>query len=401
MIKVSQAIYFSELGKRSNNEDFVGFEETSHFVVCDGVGGNQKGEVASALVARHFLNAFHDDPDSEADAVLKAAEAIISAHIQQHPETYGMATTLTLSQVRLNSILLGWVGDSRIYQFRNGRILFQTEDHSWVNEAIKAGIITKEEAVGHPKSNIITRAIQGGEKPTQIETTQLTDVCKGDYLLHCSDGVLESWTNEDLEALFSQGFSATEIMARMEQECKLHSRDNSTALLYEVVFADIPKDSGSGRIDFHTPGRGQFTGNGNLKNNGNKEPKTNRLLLLITGLALFLTAGYYFYPAFKKPDNLSGPKVARQNKPRKNKSNSADSIQKQWPERPSLGTPLKPINDSIKGGSKKIVEEKKSVKDSTRKGKELLQTKPKENRNPPGSKPETDTLKKNNNSVEI
>jgi hypothetical protein len=297
--------------------------------------------------------------------------------------------------------LLGWVGDSRIYQFRNGRILFQTEDHSWVNEAIKAGIITKEEAVGHPKSNIITRAIQGGEKPTQIETTQLTDICKGDYLLHCSDGVLESWTNEDLEALFSQGFSATEIMARMEQECKLHSRDNSTALLYEVVFADIPKDSGSGRIDFHTPGRGKFSGNGNLKDNGNKEPKTNRLLLLITGLALFLTAGYYFYPAFEKSDNLSSPKVAIQNEPLKNKPISADSIQRPWPGRPSLGAPLKTINDSIKGGSKKIVEEKKSVKDSTHKGKEPIQTKRKENHNPPGSKPETDTLKKNTNSVEI
>jgi protein phosphatase len=377
MIKVSQAIYFSELGKRSNNEDFVGFEGTSHFVVCDGVGGNQKGEVASALVAEHFLKEYIHNPDASPEAVLKGAEDLLSAHIQQQPDTFGMATTLTFSTPRKDGILAAWVGDSRIYQFRNGRILFQTEDHSWVNEAIKAGIITKEEAVGHPKSNIITRAIQGGNKPTQIETTQLRDICKGDYFLHCSDGVLESWTNEDLEALFSQGFSDEEIMARMEQECKLHSRDNSTALLYEVVFADIPKDSGSGRIDFSTPGRGQFTGNGNLKNNGKKELRASRWLLLITGLALFLTAGYYFYPAFKKPDNLSSPKVARQSKPPKNKPSSADSIQRQWPERPSLSAPLRRIIDSITGGSKKIIEEKKSVKDSTHKGKELLQKKQK------------------------
>jgi hypothetical protein len=191
-------------------------------------------------------------------------------------------------------------------------------------------------------------------------------------------------------------------MARMEQECKLHSRDNSTALLYEVVFADIPKDSGSGRVDFGTPGRGQFSGRGNLKDNGKKELKTNRLLVLITGLALFLTAGYYFYPAFKKPDNLSSPKVARQSKPSKNKPSSADSIQRPWPGRPpSLGAPLRRINDSITDGSKKIVEEKKPVKDSTHKGKELLQKKRKENRILPGSKPETDTLKKNINSVEV
>jgi len=362
MIKIKTAFKFSVLGKRDNNEDFACFENNSHFIVCDGVGGSQKGEVASALVARHFLNAYQDDPDSIPEAVLKAAEARMSAHIQQEPETYGMATTLTFSQVRLNSILLAWVGDSRIYQFRNGRILFQTEDHSWVNEALKARIITAEEAVGHPKSNIITRAIQGGDKPTQIETIQVTDIKQGDYFLHCSDGVLESWSNDDMEVLFAQGFSAAEIMAKMEKECELNSRDNSTAILYQVEFVDIPK--GSGRINLPREARGQFIGNGRSKTIGKKELVTSRWMLLITGLALILTAGYYYYPVFKKPDNSVSPKVFIQKKPSEIKAKQADSVQRQSPGRPSLGAPLKPKNDSItRGGSRRIFEEKRSVKD--------------------------------------
>ncbi len=399
MIKVGPAIQFSVLGKRENNEDFACFENGSHFVVCDGVGGNQKGEVASAIVARHFLNAFIDNPDSGVDAVLKSAEQKMSVHIQQNPETYGMATTLTFSQVRLNSILLGWVGDSRIYQFRNGRILFQTEDHSWVNEALKAGIITKNEAIGHPKSNIITRAIQGADKPTQAETTQLSDICKGDYFLHCSDGVLESWSNEDLEILFSQGFSASEIMAKMEKECGLKSRDNSTAILYEVVFADVPK--GSDRIVLPYPARNQVAGNDGSKKDEKQELRTSRWLLLITGLALVLTAGYYFYPLLKKQDKLVSPKVTNHKKQSRNKSHPEDSTTKPSPEKPSHGAPLKLKNDSISGGSRKIAKEKRSGKDSTRLSKEPIPPKRILNDTLPGNKPKAETLKNPNKQIEM
>jgi hypothetical protein len=202
-----------------------------------------------------------------------------------------MATTLTFSQPRKDGILAAWVGDSRIYQFRNGRILYQTEDHSWVNEAIKAGIITKSEGVGHPKSNIITRAIQGSEKPTQIEWSLLSDVCKGDYFLHCSDGVLESWSNEELEVLFAQGFSSAEIMARMEKECEMNSRDNSTAILYEVEFADISSVVQNRKIE--TPTTRQPV---RIDNRGNAGVKPNIWILSFAFLALLVIAGIFFYP---------------------------------------------------------------------------------------------------------
>jgi len=238
MIKVGKALAISEQGKRTNNEDNYGFSEYSHFVLCDGVGGSAKGEIASDIVVKQFVHAFQQNQSANPDSVLHMAEAKLSEYAYKNPESEGMATTLTFSQIRENGILVAWCGDSRIYQFRNGKVIFQTEDHSWVNEAIRYGIITKEEAVNHPKSNIITRAVLGNEKHGQLDSRLITDIEKGDYFLHCSDGVLETWTNPDLEALFAQGFDLEEVMLRLTNECQKLSMDNFTALLYQVELAD-------------------------------------------------------------------------------------------------------------------------------------------------------------------
>lgn len=245
MIKVSQAFSFSEIGKRENNEDFVGHKNQNCFVVCDGVGGNEKGEVASSLVGKCFLHEFEKLPDSDPSKVLKKAEAELSSYILNHPETQGMATTLTFSQIRNYGIYVAWCGDSRIYQFRDGKIAFQTEDHSWVNEAVKAGIISKGEAKGHPKSNIITRAICSEARPTQLDSLLIQNIEVSDSFLHCTDGVLEAWSNTDLEALFGQGFSPAQIIDRLQEECKNLSRDNATALLYQVEWVEgLPETDG-------------------------------------------------------------------------------------------------------------------------------------------------------------
>ncbi|MBP7506678.1 MAG: serine/threonine-protein phosphatase [Prolixibacteraceae bacterium] len=239
MIKIIHQGYISELGKRANNEDNYGYNEGSTYVVCDGVGGSEKGEVASDITVRCFIEFFKVNPNADANEVLKIAEAKLSGMINQNPETVGMATTLTLSQVRENGIYVVWCGDSRVYQFRDGQILFQTIDHSWVNEAVKAGIITSEEAINHPKSNVITRAIQGTIKPTQVDTVFLTDIKKGDFFLHCSDGVLESWTDDDLIALFSTEKEPTKILEKIKAECEINSRDNFTAIVYRIEETDI------------------------------------------------------------------------------------------------------------------------------------------------------------------
>jgi hypothetical protein len=147
----------------------------------------------------------------------------------------GMATTLTLLHIRQEGALIAWVGDSRIYQFRQSRTVFVTRDHSWVNDAVAAGIISAEEAIGHPKANIITRAVQGSHQPVNVQYQVLTDVRKDDLFMLCSDGVLEAWANEDLEALIgTENGNIKAIAARIAQDCSIHSKDNHTAILLKV-----------------------------------------------------------------------------------------------------------------------------------------------------------------------
>lgn len=240
MIKIKEQLFISEKGKRENNEDCCGLINGSTYIVCDGVGGAEKGEVASKSVVEVLLSAFKKQPAPPLARVISEAEQSLSAYLEQHPQALGMATTLTLSRVTPEGLSVAWVGDSRVYQFRNGRIVFVTKDHSWVNEALQSGVLTQEEAKDHPKSNIITRAIQGLHKPVKAETTLLTDVQKGDHILHCSDGVLEAWNDEDLSALFSSATSCQQLIERIKQECLKDSKDNFTAIVYRIEEGQQP-----------------------------------------------------------------------------------------------------------------------------------------------------------------
>lgn len=234
MIKINNANFISELGKRNNNEDNYAINPNKTYIVCDGVGGSEKGEIASDIVVKEFIHQFDINSSITANEVIKHVEAEISKYISNHPDSMGMATTLTLAHIKNDSIYIAWCGDSRIYQFRNGNIIYKTIDHSWVNEAVKAGIITEEEAINHPKSNVITRAIQGSHKPVLIDDVSLTDIQVNDMFLMCSDGILESWSDADLIALFTSFKNVDEILQKIKTECAVNSRDNFTAIVFKL-----------------------------------------------------------------------------------------------------------------------------------------------------------------------
>ena len=227
----------SEKGGRLNNEDSVyPLPETVKsnqklFLVCDGVGGAEKGEIASSLACEAFQTFFSTFLDEEPtfsfiNKAIRYTEARFDDYIVSHPEAKGMATTLTMVFVGMAGLTLAHIGDSRIYHFRKSEILYKTEDHSLVNSWVKLGKITREEATRHPQRNIILRAIQGTEYATDADVVLLNQINAGDYIFMCSDGVLEQLSDERLSEIFEQGSQPEEIKNAIMAACSGKTRDN-------------------------------------------------------------------------------------------------------------------------------------------------------------------------------
>lgn len=244
-LKINPPASFSEIGERSNNEDAVHPKEattsTRLFMVCDGVGGQQKGEVASALVCKGFAEYLREhnlnsDPKDFFDSALTFVEEKMEDHIRAHPECARMATTLTLLFFSPDFSIahLVWVGDSRIYHIRDGKILFQTKDHSEVQGLVEMGEISQEEAKTHPRRNIITRAITGSSAPTRIDYNQIEELNSGDFFLLCSDGLLENLNEAKIKKWFKKELEPQEIKKKLLENAAGRTRDNYTMYLIKM-----------------------------------------------------------------------------------------------------------------------------------------------------------------------
>jgi len=246
-LKIKQAVSLNEIGQRQNNEDAIyplkekATQEDRLFLVCDGVGGANKGEVASNMVTQAIPWFFKEYAENGVnhdflEVMLHYTEKELSTHRDLHPECAGMATTLTLLHLAKDQALIGWCGDSRVYHFRDDQILYETEDHSLVMKLLQEGAITAEEAENHPKKNVILRAVTGMENPTTIDSHVIEDIQAGDFFLLCTDGVLEAWTNTDLKKLMGDtSLSLQEKNQLILKKCQLHSKDNFSLYLVEIA----------------------------------------------------------------------------------------------------------------------------------------------------------------------
>lgn len=244
----------TEKGQRKNNEDFIyPLSELANsgqklFMVCDGVGGAEKGEVASALACdsfQTFFNTFLEEDEPSEEFINRAVhytESRFDEYIIQHPEAHGMATTMTLLYIGASKITIAHIGDSRIYQFREGRIIYETEDHSLVNSWIKLGKITKEEAAVHPQKNIITKALMGTGNPVNADVAFIKDIQDGDVFFMCTDGVVECFSDEYLTSLFSLNKNAELIKDTIVELCSDRARDNFS--FYIIPIQSIQKIAG-------------------------------------------------------------------------------------------------------------------------------------------------------------
>jgi protein phosphatase len=244
IITIGKPYAVSEKGYRLNNEDSIFpqpetiVNDQKLFLVCDGVGGAKKGEIASSMACDYFHAYFSSmlkgDPTPEfIQKAVQYTEAHFDAYVSEHPEAQGMATTLTMLYVGANGVTLAHIGDSRIYQFRGGEILHQSEDHSLVGSLVKLGQLTPEAALKHPQKNVILRALQQGSH-TEADVVLIQDVQPGDYFFMCSDGVIENFTSEALASVFRKQMASEVIKDILMESCDGKTHDNFSFYIIPV-----------------------------------------------------------------------------------------------------------------------------------------------------------------------
>ncbi len=242
---------------RQNNEDsFFCDEQLGLFIVADGMGGHNAGEVASRIACETIkreivahakvIDKFKaSGKNSDAKAVRKLVDKAVNLaskeiykHAAKNPEQMGMGTTLTMMLLAGHGKgVLGHCGDSRLYVFRGGVIHQLSEDHTFVNELLKRGAITKAQAKNHPQGNVLSRAL--GPQPSIAVDTMIFDVDPGDTYLLCSDGLYNYYPDSaELgsglgEADIAQGLNSI-IQAALERG----GHDNTTGIVVRFEGGD-------------------------------------------------------------------------------------------------------------------------------------------------------------------
>jgi PPM family protein phosphatase len=248
MLRVDDQAFRTDTGRQRNANEDAFYVRPPIFVVADGMGGAQAGEVASSAAAKAFDR---DLPDLPPERVLR--ETIESANREIHelaredPSRAGMGTTITAAIVNAASeeVGIGHVGDSRAYRLRDGQLERLTRDHSLVEEMRRKGQITDAQAEEHPQRSIITRAL--GPEPEVDVDVQTVPASPGDVFLLCSDGLTTMISEEQIARILSGATSMeAAVRALVDEANRAGGRDNITALAFRLQDAEVPRDAPAG-----------------------------------------------------------------------------------------------------------------------------------------------------------
>jgi PPM family protein phosphatase len=235
VLRVAEQYAATDTGRqRRANEDSL-LARSPLFVVADGMGGAQAGEVASRIAVESFQPGIGGARGAEAELaeLARAANARIHELSHANVEQAGMGTTLTAVHVGEHDVAIAHVGDSRAYCLRDGQLLRLTDDHSLVDELLRQGRLTPEEAVEHPQRSVITRAL-GPEHTVDVDTRSFR-ARAGDVYLLCSDGLTTMVPEQRIAEIMGAGSSlrdAGETLIAAANEAG--GRDNITVVLLRL-----------------------------------------------------------------------------------------------------------------------------------------------------------------------
>ncbi len=235
MLRAAQTTWKTDTGRQRRDNEDSAFARSPLFVVADGMGGAQAGEVASQMAVEAFQHGLRPDGSPEerlADRARDANRRIYEISRSEH-ERAGMGTTLTAVYLDDADLAVAHVGDSRAYLFRDQKLIRLTQDHSLVEALVRAGKLTEEQAAEHPQRSVITRAL-GVEAQVEVDT-RTYPARAGDVVLLCSDGLTSMISEEQIATVLAEESDLDRAGERLIDEANsAGGRDNITVVIFRV-----------------------------------------------------------------------------------------------------------------------------------------------------------------------
>lgn len=251
-LRISKPIAIVQKGKRDNQEDSifpaqgVATESDNCFIVCDGMGGHERGEVASATVAdalgkfvvQNFPGQGEFSTSDFSKALNVAYDALDEIIDEGDTSSKKPGTTLTFIKLHNDGVMIAHIGDSRIYHISPARnAIWRTRDHSIVEDLYRMGEIEEHQMRTHPRRNIITKVMQPRAEDGRTKATieNVTDIVEGDYFMLCSDGIVERHDDNTFLKIFSDNSLSDEQKAQRIEEITADNADNHCAYIFKVI----------------------------------------------------------------------------------------------------------------------------------------------------------------------
>ncbi|VAW37613.1 Protein serine/threonine phosphatase PrpC, regulation of stationary phase [hydrothermal vent metagenome] len=215
--------------KRDHNEDTYGVDD-GIWLVADGMGGHDHGELASAI-ARDSILHHYKAGDSLKQCILKSNQIIIDSSFERGGDL-PMGTTVVILTIANSKYDVAWVGDSRVYKFNDEKLTSISTDHSYVQELVDQNLITEEQARTHPHRNVVTQALGVTDNSEIKISLSAGEVSSGDKFLLCSDGLTEEVNDSLIEEIMSKDIHPQEMADQLTiAALKSGGSDNITVII--------------------------------------------------------------------------------------------------------------------------------------------------------------------------
>ncbi len=246
-----KAYYMTDSGRvRSHNEDSVTILKNASdeylLIVADGMGGHRKGEVASSIVVSQLGKRFNETPSmgSKLDAItflndnISEINNMILTYGEEHEDSKGLGTTVVVALYTKDYLIFGNIGDSSGFVMKKGKIHKVTKDHTLVNLLVDAGNLTVDEAMTHPKKNVLMKALGVAEK-VDLDIFEVIDMEEIDSVLLCSDGLTNMLTQEQIEkVLDDEELEEAEKIEKLIRKCNARGGNDNISVAYLTRVGD-------------------------------------------------------------------------------------------------------------------------------------------------------------------